>query len=138
MVRERGFEDLFEIDSAGTHAYHVGESPNANARKVAQSRGIQLEHRARQFNSLDYADFDYIFPMDEENRKGVLELARNSYDREKVFLFREFDPEARGEQNPSVPDPYYGGVDGFEKVQDIMDRTSITLLDWLVQQKDNR
>ena len=138
LVKKKGLDHLFEIDSAGTHAYHVGEPPNSNATKAAAGRGISLQHSARQFRFVDYLEFDYILPMDHDNQDGVLQLARNTEDRSKVFLFRQFDPDARSGPVPGVPDPYYGGMDGFEVVQDIMDRTAAGLLKWILEKEGIR
>lgn len=134
LVNEKGYSHLFDIDSAGTHAYHVGESPNINATKAAAKQGVILEGSARQFTSLDFADYDYIFPMDEENLSNVYRLARNNNDREKVYKFRYFDPQTDVTSHiPDVPDPYYGGSDGFDFVQQVMNRTADNLLNYLLE-----
>ncbi len=133
-VITHGLSEYFYIDSAGTHAYHTGESPNVNARQVAKSYDIELNHKARQFTGIDYINFDYIFPMDHDNQKGVLNLARHNSDRQKVFKFRTFDPDKESPgDDPDVPDPYYGGIDGFQNVQEILNRTSDELLLWLLE-----
>ncbi len=134
LVEEQGLADRFEIDSAGTGAYHTGEPPNANSRRAASRRGIQLGGRARQFKSRDFEKFEYIFTMDASNHRDVLALARSDAQREQVRMFRQFDPNAAGAKTvPDVPDPYYGGEAGFDNVQDIMLATSRDLLEWLLE-----
>lgn len=131
-VDKKGFSHLFQIDSAGTGAYHVGESPHLEIRKAAQKFGIQLVHNARQFVSTDFRKFDCILAMDRSNQRDILRLAQTDADRAKVLLFRRFDPESPDGQNPpDVPDPYYEG--GFDGVQEIMMRTTEVLLDWLLE-----
>ena len=129
LVRERGLESEFEIDSAGTGAYHVGDPPNGRATATAARRGIRLEGAARQFKARDFDRFDLILAMDRSNYEDILSLARDDEQRGRVRLYRSFDPEVSGSQIPDVPDPYYGGQSGFEQVQDIMERTSAALLD---------
>ena len=129
LVREMGFENHFHIDSSGTGDYHVGELPNANTRKIAGERGIELTHRARQFHPMDFDSFDYILAMDNNNYRDVLSLAKNKDHKNKVFKYRYFDPDHDDE--PDVPDPYFGGIDGFRNVQQIVERTARGFLDHL-------
>ena len=131
LVGKAGLLHRFEIDSAGTAAYHTGEAPNANSRKAAAGRGIELRGQARQFVRADFRRFDYIFAMDRSNFQGIIGLASGSEDRGRVFLFREFPPE-QAEAESDVPDPYYGGPEGFENVQDILLSTGGRLLKWLI------
>lgn len=132
LVQEKGLSSEFVIDSAGTGAYHIGESPNSNMQKAAARHGITLDHKARQFQVEDFDRFDWIYPMDESNYRDVLSLARNDQDRKKVVKFRTFDPDAKlGGSVPDVPDPYSGGMDGFHHVQKIMMRTGGHLLSQL-------
>lgn len=132
LVSLRGLDPFFEIDSAGTSAFHVGDPPNANSSRVARKRGITLTGRSRQFVKADFVRFRYIAAMDRSNKSDILSLAGEQLPGDQVFLFRSFDPLHPGEP-PDVPDPYYGGVDGFEEVQDIMERTASSFLDWLVE-----
>ncbi len=139
VVKQRGLEKSFHIDSCGTSAYHIGEPANANSRKTAKKYGIDLTSRARQFERGDFRRFDYIFPMDASNFEEVLALAPTPEDEQRVWMFRGFDPEVNdGNGEPprraaGVPDPYYGGMDGFENVQQILLRTSERLVDWLMK-----
>ncbi len=131
LVQSRQLENLFHIDSAGTHAYHVGESPNPRTIRTAMDYGITLQHCARKFSQKDFEEFDYILPMDQENLENVLSLARNQTDRKKVIKYRTFDPDLNAGNIPDVPDPYYGQIDGFREVQEILIRSSEKLLGWL-------
>jgi len=121
LVAQKNLQHLFHIDSCGTAAYHIGELPNANTRKIAKGKGITLDHRARQFEKADFDNFDYILAMDQSNYNDVLALATSQEHKQKVFKFRHFDQQ---HQNMDVPDPYFGGLDGFVEVQEIVERTS--------------
>ncbi len=126
-VEERGLTHLFEIDSAGTAAYHVGNLPDERMRETAYSHGILLNSKARQAVAEDLEEFDLILAMDKSNHRNLLKLALNG-NAEKVRLMREFDTKA---ESMDVPDPYYGGVAGFEEVYQILDRSCNQLLDEL-------
>jgi protein-tyrosine phosphatase len=126
LVRQARLEAHFEIDSAGTAAYHSGEPPDSRSTETARRRGIALGGKARQFRREDFARFDYVLAMDRNNHAGLLELARSEDERAKVSLLRDFEPDAGA--NASVPDPYYGGESGFEEVVDICLRACAGLL----------
>lgn len=125
LVNEAGFGSYFEIDSAGTAAYHTGEPANSKSRAIAEKHGVQLLGRARKFKSFDLDHFDLILVMDHENHDNVLRLCRTDEQREKVQMLRDYDPQPGDGQ---VPDPYYGGLDGFEKVFQIVKRSCEQLL----------
>jgi protein-tyrosine phosphatase len=127
IVREAGLEDEFVTDSAGTGAWHVGEQADERMRRAAARRGITLPSVARQVTRGDFDRFDLIVAMDSTNLATLERLAPSAH-RGKIRLFREFDPESGG---GDVPDPYYGGPDGFEEVLDIVTRTARALLDEL-------
>lgn len=111
--------DTIFVDSAGTAAYHVGNLPDERSIAVAQKYGIDITNqRARKFTSKDFDEFDFIYAMDESNYQNILSLARNSEDEKKVHLILN---ESQPNQNLSVPDPYYGGKDGFENVYQMLD-----------------
>lgn len=131
LVQKKGFDELFVIDSAGTAGYHIGELPHETTRKVARERGIILSHFCRQFEYDDFINFDYILAMDNSNYQNIIAMARDESQKQKVMKFRKFDSSVRGE--PDVPDPYYGGVAGFEHVQDIVERSSEGFLEWILQ-----
>lgn len=126
LVRKEGLEDRIEIDSAGTHAYHVGNEPDQRAQATARARGLDLSDlRARQVAPEDFATYDYILAMDEENY-AILEQQCPAGQEHRLRLFLEFAPEQGVSE---VPDPYYGGARGFEYVFDLVDAASLRLLE---------
>jgi protein-tyrosine phosphatase len=129
LSEERGVDQKYKVDSAGTSAYHVGEAPDRRMRQVAARQGFKYSGRARQFQPHDFDSFDLIIAMDESNRRNLERLARDDSHREKIHLLRAFDPE--GGPHEAVPDPYYGGIDGFEKVYWIVERSAEGLLNAL-------
>ncbi|MFH5832629.1 low molecular weight protein-tyrosine-phosphatase [Halalkalibaculum sp. DA3122] len=131
LVNERNLEVYFEIDSAGTSAYHVGESPNSNSRQVAGRYGVQLQSRARKFEYGDLEYYDLILAMDHDNLKNIQSLDRKDRFSDKITLLRSFDPQPG---DGAVPDPYYGGMRGFENVFQVVKRSCESLLDELEQQ----
>lgn len=108
-----------KVDSAGTAAYHIGELPDSRSIAVAKKYGIDLTNqRARKFTVNDFDTFDLIYAMDESNYQDILTLARNTEDKLKVkLILNEVDLIS----NRSVPDPYYGGSNGFENVYQLLD-----------------
>ncbi len=126
LVRQEGLEDAIQIDSAGTHAYHVGNPPDQRAQATARNRGIDLSDlRARQVNPEDFERFDYVLAMDEENLAILRELCPPGRE-ERLRLFLDFAPQ-RPERE--VPDPYYGGPQGFEHVFDLVEEAARGLLE---------
>ena len=127
IVNQRGLGSNFIIDSAGTGSWHLGHAPDDRMRGTAEERGISMSNMfARQFTEKDFQDFDHIFAMDRDNLQDILYLAGAEDVQYKVRLFREADPEPG---NYQVPDPYYGGADGFTNVFDMVTRTSLALVD---------
>jgi protein-tyrosine phosphatase len=110
----------FDVDSAGTGAWHEGEKADARMRAAARRRGIDLPSIARQVQPDDFDRFDHIFAMDASNLRDLHRLAPPQH-RSKIQLFRSLDPDGPDED---VPDPYYGGAQGFEEVLDIVTRTN--------------
>ena len=112
--------DSFFVDSAGTAAHHIGESPDHRSIAVAKKNGIDISNqKARKFSSDDFNEFDLIYAMDTENYQNICSLAQNKTDLIKVkMILNEINPS----KNLSVPDPYYGGVHGFENVYDMLDK----------------
>lgn len=108
------------VDSAGTSNYHVGHSPDPRSVSIAEQRKLDITaQKGRQFSISDFDEFDHIYVMDMSNYQDVLALARNEADRQKISLIlNEIFP---GE-NVEVPDPYYGGDDGFGNVYDMLDQ----------------
>jgi protein-tyrosine phosphatase len=117
LVRASGLEHAIHVDSAGTAAYHVGERPDRRAQAAARKRGIALDSRARQFTEDDWHRFDYIVAMDQENYQDLVARAPSKQLANKVRLLRSFDPSAP--EGAIVPDPYYGGPQGFDDVLDM-------------------
>jgi len=125
IVDEADLSRHIEIDSAGTHAYHVGEKPDRRAMQAAANRGIDLgRQRARRVEKADFACFDYVLAMDSSNLDDLLSMCPKQY-RAKVRLFLEF---AENLAQQDVPDPYFGGGQGFEKVLDLVEAGSRGLL----------
>jgi protein-tyrosine phosphatase len=125
VVEEAGLAAAFEIDSAGTISYHAGEPPDARATQAARRRGIDLSDQlARQVRDDDFARFDHVLAMDHDNLSGLLRRCPDEH-AEKVRLFL---PIADGLDTDEVPDPYYGGKDGFERVLDLVEAASRALL----------
>jgi protein-tyrosine phosphatase len=118
LVREAGLEDEFVIDSAGTGNWHVGDPPDRRAAQAARARGVTLEGAARQLTAADFDDYDLLLAMDRENLRGIRALAPDQEAASKARLLREFDPASAGAPDLDVPDPYYGGPQGFEIVLD--------------------
>ena len=118
--------EKYEVDSAGTSAYHIGERPDARMRRVAASHGLTYDGEARRFLKRDLDYFDLIIAMDRENIFDLEYLISADDHREKIHLLREFDPLA--EEGAIVPDPYYGGIHGFEEVYKIVERSTLGLL----------
>ena len=111
-------ELAIQVDSAGTASYHVGEAPDKRMQEKAIEHGLNIsQQKGRQFTATDFDEFDYIFAMDESNRDNILHLARNINDKNKVELFLNFSQPGK---NLSVPDPYYGGEQGFEDVYQML------------------
>ncbi|MEQ1556787.1 MAG: low molecular weight protein-tyrosine-phosphatase [Gallionella sp.] len=124
-VRRAGLAAKIEIDSAGTHDYHVGEAPDLRTQRAAQQRGFQMTHlRGRQVSAVDFADFDYVLAMDEANLAILNQLVpANSETHAELFLHY-----AHHHVEREVPDPYYGGADGFERVLDMVEDAAAGLL----------
>jgi protein-tyrosine phosphatase len=131
LVREANLSDRVHTDSAGTHAYHVGEVPDQRATEAAQRRGVDLTtQRARRVSPKDFEGFDYVLAMDSSNYDALLGICRPEHT-VKLRLFMEFAPGLGVEE---VPDPYYGGVTGFERVLDLIEEAADGLLAEIRQQ----
>lgn len=131
-VERAGLAGEVEIDSAGTHAYHVGEPPDPRSQKAAAKRGYELSHlRARRVTTADFLRFDLILAMDRGNR-DMLHEACPPEERHRIKLLLEY---ARNAQHDEVPDPYYGGPEGFERVLDLIEDAATGLVEELRQRK---
>lgn len=125
VVQESGLAENIRVDSAGTHAYHVGEPPDRRAQAAAGRRGFSLaDIRARRVRETDYAEFDYVIAMDRLNLHMLMEQADEEF-HDRLSLFLEY---GSGDEN-EVPDPYYGGASGFERVLDLVEEASRRLLE---------
>lgn len=119
-VNEAGLQDLIEIDSAGTHAYHVGEKSDARSRAKAREKGVDMEYvRARKISINDYDQFDYILAMDNDNLELINYYAPDGHAAE-VSRFLDFANMSGTCTQTEVPDPYYGGDEGFETVFELV------------------
>jgi protein-tyrosine phosphatase len=117
LVREAALEARVKIDSAGTAGYHAGEAPDRRARAAGARRGIEINGAARQFQRADWQRFDYVLALDRSNRDDLAASAPNPDALRKLHLLRSFDPASPA--GADVPDPYYGGEDGFDLVLDL-------------------
>ncbi len=125
LVIEQGLAHRVLVDSAGTHAYHVGEPPDRRSQQAAATRGIDLSDlRARAAVAEDFERFDYVLAMDHDNLAALRRL-RPAQCRAELRLFMEFAPHATLQE---VPDPYYGGARGFEQVLDMVESAAHGLL----------
>jgi protein-tyrosine phosphatase len=128
LVAEAGLTDRIELDSAGTGGWHVGASPDSRAVAAAARRGIRVSGAARQVRRADFDDFDLLLAADADNARDLRRIAPDDQAAAKVRLLREFDPAGDG-KDLDVPDPYYGGGDGFGHVLDLVDAACRGLLD---------
>ncbi len=129
LVEEEGLDGRIHIDSAGTGDWHVGEIPDPRAAAVARKNGVELKSIARTIESGDLDHFDYVLAMDRENLDDIQALERAHGGDASIHLFRDFDPDAGDERE--VPDPYFGGPAGFDRVYEMIHRTASNLLDQL-------
>jgi len=130
LLAEKAPDLVVLADSAGTHAYHVGEPPDYRAQKAANKRDIDLSSlKARRVSPEDFEAFDLILAMDEYNVESLRELGPPEY-HDRIQLFLEYAPQL---DQSDVPDPYYGGTNGFELVLDLVEAASLGLLEELRQ-----
>ncbi|WP_277752515.1 low molecular weight protein-tyrosine-phosphatase [Candidatus Methylobacter oryzae] len=125
LVKDHKLDAYFAIDSAGTHAYHVGNAPDLRSQSAARERGIDLSNlRARQVVFGDFEDFDYVLAMDDDNYSILVNSCPEQH-KAKIKYFLDYAPHLNERQ---VPDPYYGGAYGFEKVLDMVEEASAGFL----------
>ncbi len=118
VVEKSGLSARIEIDSAGTEGWHSGKLPDQRMRQAASTRGLTLDHRARQFKAADLERFDLILAMDRDNERNIRALDRENRHAAKIRLFCDF---CTDHAEREVPDPYYGGPEGFEHVLDLIE-----------------
>jgi low molecular weight protein-tyrosine phosphatase len=128
-LAEAGLSEAVRVDSAGTGAWHVGEPVDPRSAEVARKFGIELHGRARRIQAGDLHQFDYVLAMDRSNLRDIKLMNDSENGTARIALFRDFDPEADAARD--VPDPYYGGGDGFDRVFEIVDRTCRALVEHL-------
>ena len=125
LVVQEGLDHVIQTDSAGTHAYHVGEPPDSRARQTADNRGIDLSDlRARKVVKQDFEAFEYVLAMDLDNHALLSRLCPPEW-ASRLHMFMDFAPQSEFDE---VPDPYYGGESGFERVFDMVQQASEGLL----------
>lgn len=130
LIKNNGFSDHIEVDSAGTGDWHIGSPPDARSQAAAAARGYELAHlRARQVDARDFERFDYILAMDRTNLKDLRAQCPPAQ-RGKLRLFLEFADTT----HEAVPDPYYSGKDGFELVLDLVEEACQGLLRHICQE----
>jgi protein-tyrosine phosphatase len=124
-VEQEGLAEQIHIDSAGTHDYHIGEAPDARTQRAAKQRGYDMSKlRGRQVETADFKRFDYVLAMDEANL-AILEHLRPRDAESHLGLFLQY---AERHNEREVPDPYFGGADGFERVLDMVEDAAVGLL----------
>src|SRR5699024_3945724 len=122
LLQEKVDPKKVKVDSAGTSNYHLGKAPDKRSIAVAKKNDLDIsQQKARQFSVADFDEFDYIYVMDNSNFADVINLARNAEDEKKVkLILNELYPE----ENKDVPDPYYGGDQGFDNVYKMLDEST--------------
>ncbi len=131
LLEQANLKDKISCDSAGTSSYHIGAAPDRRMTAAAAKRGIQLVGRARQFRVSDFEDFHLILAMDKDNYQDILSLDRRGEYKDKVKLMCDF---ASNHPEKEVPDPYYGGSQGFDNVIDLLLDACDGLLQYVVKQ----
>lgn len=138
QAAERGLDTVIRVESSGTGAWHVGQDADSRMRKTAARHGLVFHHPAQMIESRDLREQDILFAMDRGHYREITAMGRHRLNgdlKAKLYMFRQFDPEVAGgevvplDRAPDVPDPYYGGIDGFEEVYAIVERTSKRILD---------
>ncbi len=132
LLAEAGLEDCFAVDSAGTGGWHVGHRADRRMIAAAERRGIHLPSRARQIEAADLQRFDHILTMDADNLAAVRRLERQAPGGARISPLIDH---CRQRRSPEVPDPYYGGEDGFERVLDLLEDACAGLLEDLLQER---
>ena len=125
LVEKEGLSQFIDIDSAGTHAYHVGSAPDKRAQATARERGIDISDLvARRVEAEDFDIYDFVVAMDQDNYMSLSEICPDRHV-DKIYMFMDFADHMRTRE---VPDPYYGGPSGFDRVFDLVEAASEGLL----------
>ena len=135
LIQEAGLSDKIICDSAGTSSYHIGAAPDERMGVAATKRGLTLQGKSRKLVPQDLQRFDLILAMDRENYQDILYLDREGKYEDKVRLMCEF---ATQKTDKEVPDPYYGGQDGFNYVIELLFDACTGLLDYVVKSEEYR
>ena len=135
LIAREGLEDRFLVDSAGTGGWHAGNPADRRMRDAAERRGIHLPSRARQIALADFTAFDRILTMDDDNLLHVHSLARELGERPGLARIEPMTSHCRLHQAREVPDPYYGGEQGFEQVLDLLEDACAGLLETLLREQ---
>jgi protein-tyrosine phosphatase len=119
-IQQNGISNHFDVDSCGTSNYHIGDQPDPRTLASAKKNGVNINHLGRQLRPADLERYDYILAMDQSNLDNIFLLKDAEKYAEKISLLGKFDPEGKGAE---VPDPYFGGEEGFQFVYEMLDRT---------------
>ena len=129
LVDNKKLSGQIFCDSAGTSGWHIGEPPDRRSEAIANQHGLTLNHSGRQLDKEDFQNYDYIIAMDKHNLEDIKNSSGfESFDSSRLFLMRKFDAEGKGKD---VPDPYFGGPEGFENVYQMLDRSCKKFLEYL-------
>ena len=131
-INERGLSSFLYADSCGTSNYHIGDPPDLRTMTNARKNGINIIHLGRQIKANDLSDFDMLLAMDQTNLTNIKRLDKNGLYHNKIILMRAYDNLG---QHEDVPDPYFGGEEGFQKVYEILERSTTNLLDYIEAEK---
>ncbi|MEG4938954.1 low molecular weight protein-tyrosine-phosphatase [Microcoleus sp. F4-D5] len=133
LIEQAGLSDRITCDSAGTASYHVGSPPDRRMALAARKRNIELLGEARQFTRKDFENFDLILAMDRDNYRNILALDATGKYKDKVRLMCDF---CQKYDLKEVPDPYYGGPEGFDRVIDLLHDAQAGLLEYVINQEN--
>ncbi len=135
LVEKAGLSHQIQCDSAGTSSYHIGSLPDRRMRQVALQNGVELTHKGRKLSGDDFYNFDYIVAMDEANFEDIRNQSYRSsgfyFPEDRLYLYREFDPERADALN--VPDPYYEDIAVFDEVYQIVERCGASFLTFIIE-----
>ncbi|MFC2187868.1 low molecular weight protein-tyrosine-phosphatase [Fulvivirgaceae bacterium LMO-SS25] len=132
-LKRKELTNQITVDSCGTSNFHIGQQPDPRTIEITNHYNITISHKARQLMPNDLAHFDYIIAMDRQNAANITKMAhQHKADTEKIFFMRNFDEQ---QDDINVPDPYFGGMDGFHEVYEILDRSCEKLIMHILQKE---
>ena len=136
LLVKKKLSDQFFCDSAGTSGWHIGAQPDRRSEAIANKHGFTLSHSGRQIEQEDFENFDYIIAMDQSNLENIKQVqGYETFNKDRLVLMRKFDDES---PNKDVPDPYFGGPEGFETVYQMLDRSCKKFLKHLQEEHQLR